>query len=53
MKLSDYIEKYLAELEKIDFKLMDVEFNLGVDPDMTVNPKSSNRIKFTVARNKE
>lgn len=53
MKLNEYIKKHLKEIDKIeDIKSCEIEFNLGVDTDMNISQKSSNRVKFTVVRKK-
>lgn len=49
MKLSKYIKKTLKEMDgTISFS---INFDVGIDTDMTVNNKSKNRVSFMVVSN--
>ena len=48
MKLEKYIKTVLENIK--DPLVFEVEFDIGVEPDMTVNSESPNRVKFTVTR---
>ena len=45
MKLKDYIKQELKKGRR--------EFDIGVEPDMEVNDKSPNRIRFKLKENKK
>ena len=42
MKLKEYIEKEIEKGRR--------EFDIGVEPNMRVNDKSKNRVKFTIQK---
>jgi hypothetical protein len=48
MKLKEYIKQKCQESSKNE-----IYFNVGVEPNMEVNDKSPNRIKFTLIRETE
>ena len=48
MKLKDFVKLALEIID--DPKIPEVEFDLGVESNMTVNPNALNRIRFKVSR---
>lgn len=48
MKLEDFMKWVLAIMKASDVKR--IEFDLGLEPDMTVHPESKNRVRFVVGR---
>ncbi len=48
MKLKEFLQG--MEKECVDMVNLRLDFDLGIDTDMSVNDKSHNRIKFTVIK---
>ncbi len=48
MKLKKFLQVMEKELE--DFINMKIDFDLGIDIDMSINDKSQNRIKFSIIK---
>ena len=46
MKLSEYVKSIREAFEGTD--IFEISFDLGVEPNMEINEKSKNRVKFTI-----
>ena len=50
MKLKEFLQ--LMQVEFVDLVNLKLEFDLGIDTDMSINDKSLNRIKFSIIKTK-